>query len=703
MLSSAIWKQPEQEVMTLLHSHKSSIGFRIALLALATLVMMPVLLRPHWGMFSDPVQILDTCHTAFSHKTTLSKFVHLVCGDFRPVFHLTNFAVWAIWPHSPLPYFLLKWVCFALTVDLTFQNAFLLSDSRKSAFISTTIWFLAYPTYEVIYTLDKGEIYVGMLFAIVIAAHQQFVRLKQQEVFTGHHLLLGTIILISCLTLAFTKLPGNLVLIYSGLPLVVILLRSHRASEREFSLKTLLREPTHKWQLYFFGTCILASVSFVCFYIAGEGYKHPYGETSLSPPFLWSQLISYIAGVPEFFACTLLTAGSFVISRKHLDGNVDWQRFEAVMLLLTSIAGALALLTWKSQIAYSYYPLYSFLLPGFAYALKLVESRFRILPQIISTIYVALLLPARFVDAQEQYQMDSLFFNLSKTTASKSMPFVNSMIFPMNHQAAAELGEELEYMSSYFAGKQPPSYDDILRGTVAQQFAIPARVSSLILNSSGDSRKDLHQLPEAFFFAKTFVETPGYYKLTYLRNQDPRWLVENVLHGDILLIPYGDIRLSKIPYRGLSLFTMPESAKLQSYQSLELKPIFRVEKSIHDLFGHVQKIGWLGAQVMQERKYSLRLLDYGWLENPAHVYFDQSLRNRVLSLQTDLSCVSELSMSSQGKSLTIKASPVRSGVFKFEIPLLSSGQRLESTNGTQKGPVLMKVKSISISEQPKPL
>ncbi|HEY9681639.1 MAG TPA: hypothetical protein V6C86_08660 [Oculatellaceae cyanobacterium] len=680
--------------MKLVDSHKSSIGFRIALLALTTLVMMPVLLRPHWGMFSDPGQIVDTCHTLFSHKTTFAELVGVACGDFRPVFHLANFAVWAICPDNPLPYFLLKWACFALTVDLTFQNAFLLSDSRKAAFISAIVWFLAYPTYEVIYTLDKGEIYLGMLFAIVIAAHLQSLRAARQGVFTTRNLFFGAIVLIGCLTLTFTKLPGNLVLAYSSLPLVVTILTPLCTSERRaFSLKALFREPTQKWRLYFFGTCVLASISFVCFYIAGEGYKHPYGETSLSLSYLWSQLIAYVQGIPEFFACVSLTGGCFAASRNRLVSDDNWQTFEAVMLLLVSFVGALALLSWKSQIAYSYYPLYSFLLPAFACAISSGESRFRFFPAVIATTFLALLLPARFVDAQQQFQMDSLFLNLSKTIASKSLPFINSVIVPMNHQASAELGEELEFMTYSFAGKQPPPYDAVFRGVAAQKSTAPPRISNVLLNSSGDSHEDLHQLPEPFFFASNFVETPGFYKLSYIREKKQHWLVENVLHDDVILIPYGDLRLSKIPYRGLSLFIKPESAKLQSYPSLELEPMFRVEKSVHDLFGRVQKIGWLGMQVTNDCKYSLNLTDNGWLRNPSTVNFAAALQGRCLAVETQQSCVAEILLSTQHHHCVVLAKPAFPGAFRFDIPLLESGQMLESTARARKAPFLMQVNS----------
>lgn len=685
--------------MTFVRSHKLPfLSFRLALFLLTTIAMTPVLLRPHWGMFSDPGQILDTCHSIFGHHATFSEMARLACGDFRPVFHLVNFAVWAIWPENPLPYFLLKWFCFALTVDLTFQIAYLLTDSEKTALICAIGWFLTYPTYEVIYTLDKGEIYLALLFAFVISAHLNAMRLSRQGTIATRNIFLGASVLLGCLALTFTKLPGNLVLAYAGLPLVTTIVRTlGNSDQKRRTIEIRLQDPVQNWRLFFFGACLLATISFIGFYVAGEGYKHPYGETSLSLPYLLSQLKSYSEGIPEFFACMLFTAAGFFLSRDRPESINNWRRQEAIMLALTSTLGAAALLTWKSQIAYSYYPLYSFLLPAFAYVVNGYWSRFKIVPVIISTIYAAILLPSRFVDAQEQFQMDALFANLAKLVASSSLPIKNSVIVPMTHQASAELGEELEFMTCHFAKKQPLHYELLTPEMVAQQTVTPPRISNVILGSSGDSKKDLSDLHEEFFLAKNFVESPGFYKLTYFRENNPNWLVENVLPGDILLIPYGDLHLSKIPFRGLSLFIKPESAKLGSYQYLEPKPIFRVEKSIHDLFGRVQKMGWLAVQFTKDCKYSLSLADYGWLQNPCTIYFAPFLHNRTISLQTELSCVSEISIRCQNQSIKIIASPIRPGLFCFDIPLIESGQKLESIGGQKSAPFLMKISSVSVA------
>lgn len=145
--------------------------YHLALWSIATLVMLPVLVRPQWGMFSDPGQILWTCGNVYSHGFHLDEWFNVVVADYRPGFHLINLLLWGVSANEPLGFYVAKWLCFGATISLTFVTCYRLSRSKLSSAIASLFWFCAYPTYEVIYTLDKGEIYIALLFALIPFAH----------------------------------------------------------------------------------------------------------------------------------------------------------------------------------------------------------------------------------------------------------------------------------------------------------------------------------------------------------------------------------------------------------------------------------------------------------------------------------------------------------------------------------------------------
>ncbi|MGH9552712.1 MAG: hypothetical protein ACRD3W_25255, partial [Terriglobales bacterium] len=137
------------------------------LLLIATAIFMPLFLHPHWGMYSDIEQIVQDCRIFYSSPSIRWDFVH---GFYRPGFHCIDLLTWLVSRENPLGFYVVNWGFFCVTLAMTYLSSFVLSKSRVFSFVAAAFLFIASPTFEVIYTLDKGEGYVTCYLSILICA-----------------------------------------------------------------------------------------------------------------------------------------------------------------------------------------------------------------------------------------------------------------------------------------------------------------------------------------------------------------------------------------------------------------------------------------------------------------------------------------------------------------------------------------------------
>lgn len=86
----------------------------------------PVLLHPHWGLFSDAGQILEECRKFFDANCTR---LDILCDQYRPGFNVVDKVIWLFSPERPFGFYAVRWLLFEATVLLCYGNCFLLSRS----------------------------------------------------------------------------------------------------------------------------------------------------------------------------------------------------------------------------------------------------------------------------------------------------------------------------------------------------------------------------------------------------------------------------------------------------------------------------------------------------------------------------------------------------------------------------------------------
>ena len=147
-----------------------SIKLLFAAFVLPTLVMLPVLVWPHYGLFSDagqvitfPRQILD------DFPQSLMSLHPLEDGRWNPLFHGLTTLIYAIVPDSPRALFFAQWCMF---VGATLSLAWIvvkLTRNNALAIIGVILFCFGSAVFENFFTLDKVEPRITVFFAIASA------------------------------------------------------------------------------------------------------------------------------------------------------------------------------------------------------------------------------------------------------------------------------------------------------------------------------------------------------------------------------------------------------------------------------------------------------------------------------------------------------------------------------------------------------
>lgn len=669
------------------------------LAALCLLTMAPILIHPHWGMLSDPVQIIDTCTRLYSAGFDWNTWQRNIWVDFRPGFHLLDLILWAVTPNSPYGYYLLRWFCFACTVCFTFSNTFMLTQSRQVSFVSSSFWFLAYPTYEVIYTLDKGEVYLAFLFSGAVQCYLRGATTVRQPSMKDwkRGILLYLVGWIFCTTYAiFTKQTGLLMVGYSFITVVLAILnRFNNSVPTATRLSLALSIPIRRnggllWSALCFSLTLAELAFYRALFVHFGGLQFKYGETSFEPTFICAQLAVYCRAIPEFFALFLFAT---VIVLPHAWKSIQkrdkdsWLPLQSLALVFTTTGGIIALCAWKSKVAYIWYPLFAMLLPAVGYSMMVAFSRIRLAPFALLGLACTICLPWRIVDGETQYFMDATFNRMIAKLASlpRELGHDTNVIVKLKEQTSAELGEEIE------AAVAALPISRVVRTAKCNN---SISIYNIIRNASGDWSEDCKTLTEESARAADYKAIPGLNKLMFLRDTLPHWRVSNVAIGDILLMPYGNVPLSAVPYRGLLCFAKPPNALPESVPQLGLKFIFAIEKNFARVNGNQTKIGWMAFEITKTPPIALPLGDYGWFLNKGKIYFaPDDLKNRTLIMKTKASIVDSINIIDTKQLRTIQL-PKSNGV--IEIPLGTTG-KLEVVSPQNVGaPVVFQVQQVDI-------
>ena len=613
---------PSNTNINTLGSRQNSVKEHLLLWLISAVIMSPVLLHSHWGMFSDPCQFVEPCKQLFQHLDA-HRMMDYICTNYRPGYQLLNVTVWPFAADQPFLHYLFRWILFAVTVDCTYMSAKLLSGSKLVSFLASAVWLFCLSTYEVIFTLDKGEIILACMFSVIVYAHLRAVRKIDHGKFLKIDLLASVSVIVACSAYAdFTKQTGLLSIVLGALIF----------AEAIFARFVLKLEPQSKtaerlkWAACVFFATASGCFLFAIFYVSLGGLKYKYGSSDYSLSFLCSQAITYVKKLPDLFGVLAFSLIGLLPKNQGEETSSNVPPFahaESICLLLTALVGCLPLLAWKSTLTYIWLPLLPFVLPVFALALAAVGSKSRWIPVAILIAMALVFTPGAYTAAQFQFQMDGLFADLCDRLAvlPAKLGHQTTVILPLHHQASFELGEEMESATLDRLDKEAPSRNRL-------KFA---NMTCYNWRDSADRRHDPNDKPVKFVSGSS--NEPGLDKCSYISGPDPRWEEQRIAVGDVVAIPYGDLDGRLRDYRGGDLFWRDWQTLASLTPQLNLKPVFQIDRKITPVIGKAMTIGWNVLEVTASPAISLSKLDPGGLmENNCKIEVSEQLKNKTLVL-----------------------------------------------------------------------
>lgn len=635
---------------------------RILLFALTLLVLLaylPVLIWPHWGLFDDAGLILQNCRSYWSlPEHDLSWINHI----WRPGLFLYVMALWPLTPNNPFGYHLANFLFFTATVCLTYLLSLRLSRSRLCSFLAASWWLFTPGTFEVIYTLDKQEQYLPLLFLLFLYGYYRGRDCLAEKTGPLRMVMCWGLMVATCIAGFLSKETAQLLICTCLLYVIAVCGRCVFESRHQRSLKSWL-DPYMIWS-------VINALTVVA--LVGL-YQVVYGKVSASSGYIVLDLnirhillkaLSYCRLFPDFalmLSVATLASGLGAVVRQTRDSGSGGRKQTAVWfasqsgslldsccLISTALVGAFALLAFNafnSALSYTWLPLYSFLLPatacGAAMLMQLPFKRYkRRAEQVLCAGFVVLLatqINNRCLEAQFQFQMDAMTHELAKRVAQLAGSQRSQMriLLPFTNIDASEIAERLEYFAR---DRAVPNY--IESRQEGSDGSLPLLFFNFAQYTHSEEIKQRSQLGIHFRgrdipYKRTappeFVGLEGY---GIMAGSCPtsNWLSAPVCVGDWLLIPFGDLPRERVSLRGSELFNEPWQAKLGAFPTLLVSKEWQITRRLQTLTGKRAHIGWVLLNITGQVPVSIPLDADGWMENKSSILYHEREENNVLQL-----------------------------------------------------------------------
>ena len=550
-------------------------GVALVAIIVPTLIMLPVLIWPHYGLFSDADQVIDFPKFFWNHPAEGFDRILRPFGDgrFQPLFYLLNVLIYLIKPNSSLIYYLVLWAIFVFTSFVTAWVVYRLTKLAYLSVLAPFIFCFSSSIYENFYTLDKIEprttFFAAILLVLVIKQIDIQLKNVKNERFTILFLQL-----IFGIFLVYSKETG---IFFGGALFITWIGTSLRATENS----DLNRQLRHSFTIQFL---IVASFFILFKSLWRESDEGRYLSYSITSDLVANNFIYYVKSSPELLIAIIFSLYKwikFAIGCDHADKTEN----NVLVLLICACALIyfLGILIWR-------WPLDYFILPAHffsAIVIPVVGSEFykAIKPRVRkgvfiffriciisgSIILVSIRLPVGFLIYQQDELKDQLALELSEPRWADK-----KFILPFNHPNSAEIGERIEYFSNL---KRSDEHKLILFNFWEHNGNVIGNVSRF--ETSVGSPPVKGQLSEVASKHYPMV----IWKFGVSDNAWPKsmWSYDQPKVGDILIVPYGQNIPSWVNARGIGLFR----SSFEFPKDLETVEVADVSRQLYSL-----RFGW---------------------------------------------------------------------------------------------------------------
>ena len=647
-----------------------------ALVGLTILLYLPVLIHSHWGTFDDASFIVQSNRRLMDHPESIGDLLN---AGLRLGIIVWVTVVWRLFPENPLGFYATNCLLFSVAMILAYACCYKLTARAPASALASALILFAPGLFEVIYTLDKQEAYLPILFMSVVIAHifSFDCRPKMIPVLVA--------LTAACSAGAYvTKETSTILCVFSGAILVTTTL-ANACKERA---SRILRP----------GLLFLATIiPFLVLHFIVFPRPDQYISLTFDAHKLFAKLIQYVFAMPDFFASLLFCCLVWLrLAFIKDDEKKSWQWCTFSCLLFATILGAGGLISFDTSpglLLYIWLPIYFFLAPCLAYSVSQLAT-IPALPARADRIVMASLLilcatqmPNRFVQAQFQFSMDALTAalgsKLSTLVRASNKPVLGAM--PVLVVGQAEVPERIEFfvrdqlVRHYYDSKDERSTD--FKFSMLNYLTSDCEDVHDASDPPGTFRMQEFRgshLPYTSECPKGYVGWSGFQILAGTQFQD--WVKRPFTKGDWLIVPYGGVNQESIHYRGAGMFTTLWQTQIMMFPQLTFKEIGFVEKKIMVPGGHRQPIGWRILEASSSSPISMATSSDGWLSpGSTRIFYRFDPQKPILRIDISSALRDPVAYTASfDKSLHTVSSQEDHGKFFIDLPLKSNGSDVAS-------------------------
>ncbi|HEY9731619.1 MAG TPA: hypothetical protein V6C89_06890 [Drouetiella sp.] len=643
--------------------------FVASLIGATVLLFSPVLLHAHWGLFDDPSLILQSSRRLMDDPSTIS---YILWAQMRMGIFYWVTVLWRLFPENPTGYFATNCLLISSALIMLYGIAYKLTGNAKVSALSTATVLASPSLFEVIYTLDKQEVYFPFLFSAVVLLHLIASKCKP--------LIVPLLAVVSglCATGAYLSKETSIILsIFSG----TLMLTSLIFAAKGRRMSVLAR----------YGTMFAATVAplLILKLAIFPTISDKYVVMTFDVQKLIAKSWQYIRVVPDFFTALLFTTGCGIcltLNKSISKSDSSWSGFIALLVAaLASTAALISFDTFAGVLMYIWLPIYFFLAPCLAYSiakLPVAITSGKTISKIFVIGFTLLLIsqiPTRFLQAQFQFSFDAITSDLAKKLSDfardSKEPIVCAM--PTYSVGETEIPEQIEtHVRSILHNRY---YETKSEKTSGQKFTMLNFLSPICENvhAAGDL-PNVYRLAEFRGHSLTYTNecAPGYVGWTgfqILNGATPfqQWVKRPFGAGDLLIVPYGEVTPDAIQYRGTGIFAHPWKLKLLNFPQLTLEDVGHVERKLTNLIGHRQTMGWRILRVKSAEPVTFETTTDGWLKDGGKTFYERTDAKPVLKITSMQPGPESLTIDEENDRKTIRAEHENDATI-IEIPLTAN-------------------------------
>ncbi|WP_278389888.1 hypothetical protein [Stutzerimonas kunmingensis] len=553
-------------------------------------MMLPVLLWPHYGLFSDAEQLIEYPKrflAAFPESMKL--LAPLEDGRWNPAFHGLSIVIYALVPDSARAFYVMQTVLLSVIVGSLFFISYRYTRSPILAALSVVLFCSSSSFFESFYTLDKVEPRVTAFFALISCLFLSVFHFKRERellraCFLVLQFLLGAMLL-------FSKETGLFLAAALFATWCCATLFWPKDEFRGYLLKASLV------QLF------VVVVYFSLFKWLAPPMSYRYVSYSVSPQLILNNAVYYFKSSPELFL-GLLSACYWACRAlmPRLPGPDGGFRVALTFLSFSLLAYVAGILIWRWPLDYYLLPAHfivAALLPmtGWWIGAPIFRNgKVKKITFAAAAMAWGLYFAYRLLLGGSVFVFDALKDDLALYLSQPEF-LQKRIVLPFNSPQSYEIGERLRFFInaerdtggavSMYNFWEPPVVD---KKNLAR-FSMSAAVIP--------SQKKLSQLladPE--HHNKTSI-----WQYDLYQTEGEIWRYDQIDVGDLVLVPTGSVWYSRLQTRGLNMHSQsPASFMRQS--PVALRHLGGVRRDVGPL--------WLGWDVFEIQSSTLPAIVSGY-------------------------------------------------------------------------------------------